>query len=164
VQRRSILAALLAILLAPFVRFFERFWPKPKKLPFDGTSECVDFGKVVGFDANEPFSVSMWFKYPNGKLGAMPACTTKISETTLLDDVTDDEWHTFSATYDGFKDEKPKVFIDGLPEGEKLPPGTVQLWKGSPDVAGDDTQGQVAELLPSGDGVEPSTSLPPAVG
>jgi len=163
-ERRSFIAILVALFVAPFIRFFERFWPKK----LQGTDEYIDFGKVADFDPNEPFSVSFWFKskpLPGDRSYLFESTSrNKISETTLLDDVTDKEWRTFSVRYLGDTKKDPEVFIDGLRSGERLPPGAVQLWKGSDDVAGDDALSQVEPLLLSGDRVEPPTSLPPTVG
>ena len=117
-ERRSFLAILVALLLASFIRFFDRFKPRPKL-----RGHSFDYNKL-SFDPHEPFSVSMWFKFPDGTPGCMPASTIKISETTLLDDVTDDEWYTFSMKYDGstMKDDID-LFVDGRRPGDPpLPP------------------------------------------
>jgi len=125
VERRSFLAVLITLLLAPFIRFFDRFKPP----------------KLKGY---EPFSVSMWFKSKpapgDHRYLFESTSTAKISETTLLDDVTDDEWHTFSMKYLGSRSkDNIDIFIDGRRPGEPpLPPGTIVRFSG--DVARDNAQ------------------------
>jgi len=181
-ERRSFIAILVALFVAPFVRFFERFkTPQVKGYLIRGTDEYVDFGKVADFDPNEPFSFSCWFesKAPKDRSYLFESKQPgKISETTLLDGVTDEQLHIFKARhlddgkwhhvvcdYDGSSKE-PEVFIDGRRQGDPpLPPGAKVYWEGSPKhVAGDDTLSQVQPLLSARDGVEPTTGSPPAVG
>lgn len=112
-RRRSLL---VTILLAPFARLLDLF--KPKRRGFIVTSESVDFSKVASFDPTKPFTCSMWFKSKR----LVNDRATKISEMGLLDGFTDNKWHHMVCDYDGTKS-KPKVFINGLKPGEKLPPG-----------------------------------------
>ncbi len=127
-ERRSFLAVLVALLLAPFIRFFDRFKPRPKLRGYS-----IELGKVPSFDPNEPFSASMWFKSkPSGDCRYLfeSTSTGKISETTLLDDVTDDEGRTFSVKHLGSRAKDDiDIFIDGRRQGEPpLPPGTIVRW------------------------------------
>lgn len=97
-ERRSFLAVLSTLLLAPFYRALERFKPRFKLRGY-----AFDYNKLA-FDPNEPFRVSMWFKSkPSGDLRYLfeSKSTLKISDTTLLDDITDDEWRTFEVECNG---------------------------------------------------------------
>ncbi|MBW2672250.1 MAG: hypothetical protein JRD89_02390 [Deltaproteobacteria bacterium] len=93
-KRRHLLASLFAVLLAPFVRLFERFLPnKPVGHLVQGAPQSVDLDKVC-FDPKQPFSASVWLKIPN-KRGAVPACTINFVEPHQWDDV-EEQWHIFT--------------------------------------------------------------------
>lgn len=144
-RRSSLLATLVALILAPFQRFFDSLKPKPKGLT-TRNGYFVEFGPDR--DSNEPFSVSMWFKTPapdpNDKsyLFDLKGPSRKISETTLLDDIDEDDlsaalkswegkdgWHHMVCVYEGGSTKDLEIFVDGRPLGAPpLPPNTIMYF------------------------------------
>lgn len=125
-RRDTILGALVALILAPFQRLMEFFKPKPEKVIDDYVFGPAEFNQL---QVDEPFSVSFWFKHRN-------CHQTLISETTLLEDLAEEEskpeiesyvdsdgWHHYVMRYEGSTSPEPEVFIDGRRLGDPEPEG-----------------------------------------
>ena len=104
-------------------------------LDCDGSNDYVDFGNVLNFDYNDPFSISYWFKVDDGEvwIGNMAGCSSsgsagchrgyKLGIGTTLDfyfinnwpqnmlvlqlnePFDDNQWHYAVVTHDGSSDE-----------------------------------------------------------
>ena len=51
-------------------------------LDFDGSADCIDMGDVLGFDYDDPFSISTWVNIGSGHSGAESVVSKELSTGT----------------------------------------------------------------------------------